>query len=208
MGTHAGHDIQLDPATAPTTPFELFQEWYEQAKTDREDLADAMALATSTRDGVPSNRFVLLKRADPDGFVFFTNYESRKGGELDQNPRAAAALFWHRPRRQVRIEGTVTRLAEAESDEYFAGRDRESQISASASPQSCSVSSREELERMVSDLRLRFASGAVPRPAHWGGFRITPFAVEFWQSRDARLHDRIRYRLSSDGSWNLERLAP
>ena len=198
--------MSMDLDGLPPNPIDLFSRWYDHAKGSG-DLPDAMALATSTRDGRPSNRFVLLKGADDRGFVFFSNYGSRKGGELAKNPRAAAAIFWQDPRRQVRIEGVVERLTAEESDAYFKTRDRLSQIGAVVSPQSCVLSDRAELDDAVDRLRREREGEDISRPAHWGGYRIVPEAVEFWIGRESRLHDRFRYRRDGEG-WLVERLAP
>lgn len=167
-----------------------------------------MALATASTDAHPSVRFVLLKAVDEQGFVFFTNYHSRKAGDLDSNPHVSSAIFWPNPPRQVRIEGTIERLAAEESDAYFRTRDRPSQIGAVASPQSCVIADREELEHMVAETAGRYAGQNIPRPGHWGGYRIEPNVMEFWAGRPNRLHDRIRYRLEVDGGWTIVRLAP
>ena len=166
---------------------------------------EAMAVATATSDGRPSVRMVLLKGFDEQGFVFFTGYESRKGGELATNPRAALLFYWDPLGRQVRIEGPVERVAEAESDAYFRSRPRGAQISASVSPQSRVVESRAGLEALAAELEVR--GDEIPRPPAWGGFRLAPQTYEFWQHRANRLHDRLRYR-REDGDWVLERLAP
>jgi pyridoxamine 5'-phosphate oxidase len=190
-------------------PFALFQDWYQDALRSGIGVPDAMALATASPNGCrPSNRFVLLKGADRRGFIFYSNYESRKGDELDTNPYAAAAIFWLDPRRQVRIEGRVEKLAAEESDAYFRTRDRLSQIGAVASPQSRVILDRSELEGAVEELSARLAGTEVPRPAHWGGYLIVPDVMEFWTGRENRLHDRVRYRREPDGSWTVERLAP
>jgi pyridoxamine 5'-phosphate oxidase len=171
-------------------------------------MPETAVLATATAAGAPSARAVLVKAAGEDGFVFFTNYESRKGGELAENPRAALVFLWQPLGRQVRIEGAVARASEEESAAYFATRPPGSRIGAWASPQSFVLGSREELETRVADAEERFGDGDVPLPPHWGGFRLTPDAVEFWQHRDNRLHDRLRYRRGPDGGWVVERLAP
>jgi len=166
-----------------------------------------MALATATSDGRPSTRIVLLKGLDDRGLTFFTGYESRKGLELEANPWAAAVMLWHPLQRQVRVEGRVTRIDEAESDAYFQSRPRGSQVGAVASPQSRPIASREVLERRVAEVERVFEGQEVVRPPVWGGYRIALDSVEFWQGRQNRLHDRLRYLRQGDG-WRRDRLAP
>ena len=168
----------------------------------------AISLATATLDGRPSVRIVYLRGWDERGFLFYTNYDSRKGHELADNPQAAAVLYWKELERQVRIEGTIVRASDVESDAYFAGRPRESCIGAWASAQSQSLSDRATLERLTADFETKFADRPIPRPPNWGGFRIVPDSVEFWQGGVARLHDRLIYRRQADGSWRIERLFP
>jgi pyridoxamine 5'-phosphate oxidase len=199
----------LDEATAGAAPFELFARWYAQAEGARLPDFDAMALATATPDGAPSVRIVLLRGFDERGFVFFTNYKSRKALEIAANSRAALLLFWPVLRRQVRVEGQVELVGDAESDAYFRARPRGHQLNAHASPQSEVIVSRQVLEERMRVLERRYAaSEEVPRPAHWGGYRVVPFLFEFWQGGDNRLHDRLRYRLQPDGAWARDRLAP
>ena len=189
-------------------PMEQFRAWYEIAlKCDCAE-PTAMTLATATPDGKPSARVVLLKDYDQRGFVFFTNYESRKGVELARNPRAALLFFWDSLRRQVRIEGRVEVVSGPESDKYFASRSYESQLSALASPQSQVVPSRQVLLARCKQLKTEYGPGAVPRPPHWGGYRVVPETIEFWQGGQGRLHDRLCYVRSGDNCWRLERLAP
>ena len=171
-------------------------------------MPEATALATADADAKPSVRMVLLKGFDERGFVFFTGYDSRKGRELVENPRAALCFYWHEPGRQVRVEGAVERVGERESEEYFASRPLGSRLAAIASPQSDVVDSREDLEAQVEALRQRYGDGVVPAPPGWGGFRLRPDRYEFWQHREDRLHDRFRYRPGADGGWVIERLAP
>ena len=192
----------LDPE-----PLAQFRRWYEAVRAADVSRPDAVALATATPDGRPSVRYVLLKEAEEDGFVFYSAYGSRKGRELESNPAAALAFYWHELGRQVRVEGDVSRLPLKESERYFDSRPYGAQLSASASRQSEVVSSRAELETAVAELRSRHGDGAVPRPDHWGGFVLAPDVYEFWQHREDRLHDRFRYRRDGDG-WTIERLSP
>ena len=193
---------------ADSDPVRQFTAWFEQAASAGVSQPEAAALATASTDAAPSVRMVLVKQVGHDGFVFFTNYESRKGGELSANPRAALLFHWEPFGRQVRIEGRVAPTTREESEAYAHSRPRGSQLSALASPQSRAVESREFLERRVVELDERHAGAAVPLPPHWGGFRLTPERFEFWQHRDNRLHDRLRYTPGSEGSWRIERLAP
>jgi pyridoxamine 5'-phosphate oxidase len=196
------HEQELDP-----DPLRHFEAWFAEALAAGEPMPEAVALATATPDGRPSVRMVLAKSTGPTGFVFYTNYRSRKGLELAANPYAALCFSWHSLGRQARIEGSVARIADAESEAYFGSRPIGSRLSASISPQSEVVEGREELERAVAELRSRLGDGEPPRPADWGGFRLEPETYEFWQHRDDRLHDRFRYRRVDDG-WLVERLAP
>ncbi|HUA07618.1 MAG TPA: pyridoxamine 5'-phosphate oxidase [Solirubrobacteraceae bacterium] len=189
-------------------PVRQFTAWFDEAAAAGVSQPEAVALATATPDGAPSVRMVLLKQAGEDGFVFFTNYDSRKGGELTANPRAALLYHWEPFGRQVRIEGPVARTTREESEAYAHSRPRGSQLSALASPQSRPVDGRETLERRVAELSDRYADAEIPLPETWGGFRLTPQTFEFWQHRDNRLHDRLRYARAADGSWRIERLAP
>jgi pyridoxamine 5'-phosphate oxidase len=188
-------------------PIALFLEWLAAADADGIEQPEAMALATATPDGRPSARMVLLRGADRHGFRFFSNRDSRKGGELAGNPVAALLFHWQAIGRQVRIEGAVSRLADAESDAYFATRPRDSQLSAWASDQSRPVESRDELLGRLEEARSRFAGGEVPRPPYWGGYLLEPHSIEFWQHGPHRLHDRRLYTLSG-GGWSSRLLAP
>lgn len=199
-------DRELSESAVDRDPIVQFQRWFEEAKTASEPLPEAMTLATAGRDGAPSARMVLCKGVDDRGFTFFTNYESEKGTQLAENPRAALVFYWPALGRQVRVTGTVSRLPADASDAYFATRPLESRLSAAASPQSRILESREALEARVDALRARGTDP--PRPGSWGGYRLAPTAIEFWLHRDNRLHDRIRYRRRADGAWRIERLAP
>ena len=202
------HASPLRESTVDPDPVAQFAAWFEDARAAGIRLPEAMVLATARADGAPSARFVLLNRFDERGFVFFANYESRKGRELAENPRAALVFHWDPLGRQVRIEGPVERLPAEESDSYFATRPRGARLSALASRQSEVVESREALEARVAELSAEYPGDAVPRPPTWGGYRLTPEAIELWQHREDRLHDRLRYRRSDDGAWLIERLAP
>jgi pyridoxamine 5'-phosphate oxidase len=198
-------DRPLDEAELDSDPLRQFAAWFEDAGAAGVRAPEAMALATATADGGPSVRMVLMKGFDERGFVFFTGYESRKGAELSANSRAALLFYWDPLGRQVRIEGPVERVAEAESDAYFASRPRGAQISATVSPQSRVVESRARLEAAAAELEAR--GGELRRPPAWGGFRVAPESYEFWQHRANRLHDRLRYRRDG-GAWTIERLGP
>jgi pyridoxamine 5'-phosphate oxidase len=188
-------------------PIARFKEWLEAAVSAGLPEPTAMALATASSDGVPSNRMVLLKGVDDDGFVFFTNYRSAKGRDLEDNPHAALVFHWQPLGRQVRVTGPVRKVKVAESDAYFATRPPGSRYSAAASPQSESILRREDLERRVDELKAEYPDNTIPRPRHWGGYRLQPDVIEFWTHRDDRLHDRIRYRRKR-GGWAVDRLAP
>jgi pyridoxamine 5'-phosphate oxidase len=189
-------------------PLVEFRSWYRLAEEAGVTQPDAMTLATATPDGVPSARMVLLKGVDDGGFVFFTNYESRKASELSENPRAALILYWSAIRRQVRITGRAERLSQPESEEYFRTRPRGSRLAAWASHQSEVIADRSVLEDEYRRLESEYADADVPLPPFWGGYRVTPEVVEFWMGRENRLHDRLRYTRQRDGSWAVERLAP
>ena len=190
-------------------PIRQFQKWFEEVRAGGVSEQDSisMVLATASKDGRPSARVVLLKSSDDRGFVFYTNYQSRKGKELDENPRACLLFYWSQLWRQVRIEGDVEKIPAAESEEYFQSRPLGSKLGAWASNQSEVVDNRETLESRFNELAKRFGE-EVPRPEYWGGYRVKPDSIEFWQGRANRLHDRLRYRLKEDGVWVIERLAP
>lgn len=205
---NANADLTLDEKSADPNPLKLFRRWFDEAIASGSRLPDAMTLATATKEGKPSARMVLLKQADEQGFVFYTNYNSRKARELDDNPYAALVCYWVQLDRQVRVEGSVERVSAQESDEYFQTRPRESQLGAIASPQSEVIVSREFLEQRFRDFDAMYRDRAVVRPAHWGGYRLKPEMIEFWQNRPGRLHDRILYERQADGVWTIKRLAP
>ncbi|HUS12170.1 MAG TPA: pyridoxamine 5'-phosphate oxidase [Pyrinomonadaceae bacterium] len=200
-------DTTLDENTVDPDPLMLFQRWLDEAIAAGIHLPEAMTLATATGDGKPSARLVLLKQADARGFVFFTNYNSAKARDLDSNPEAALVFYWPQFERQVRVEGTVERTSEAESDAYFKTRPRASQIGALASPQSEVVAFREVLEQRFRELENLYEGRDVDRPEHWGGYRLRPERIEFWKGRPSRLHDRILYERRDD-AWSIKRLAP
>jgi pyridoxamine 5'-phosphate oxidase len=198
----------LREADVDPDPFVQFGRWYDDAVERGVPQPDAMIVASATTDAHPSARIVLLRGVDDRGFVFFTNYESRKGRELHANPVAAVGLHWAEVHRQVRATGPVGRVGDDESDAYWSARPRASQLSAWASEQSEVVGDRDELEARVEELERRFEGGDVPRPAWWGGLRVRPDEIEFWQHREDRLHDRLRYSRTADGTWRIERLQP
>ncbi|MBS4063117.1 MAG: pyridoxamine 5'-phosphate oxidase [Chitinophagaceae bacterium] len=188
-------------------PLEQFDIWWSEAIQSQIEEVNAMTLATATAEGVPSARIVLLKEYNDKGFVFFTNYESAKGHELAENPRASLLFFWKELERQVRITGLVEKISAAESDAYFYSRPLGSRIGAIASAQSSVIDNREVLEQKVKTLETK-SETEIKRPAHWGGYRVKPVIIEFWQGRPSRLHDRIQYSLEENGKWKIERLSP
>ncbi len=189
-------------------PFRQFERWFQEAEAARIVEPNAMVLATTGRDGRPSLRSVLLKGFDGRGFTFYTNAESRKGRELEANPHAALLFPWYALERQVIVEGPVTRLAREEAEVYFHSRPRGNQLASWASAQSTPIASRAVLEQSMQATERKYAGGEVPMPPHWGGFRVAPDAIEFWQGRHNRLHDRLRYRRDPGGGWIVERLSP
>ncbi|MEI8127515.1 MAG: pyridoxamine 5'-phosphate oxidase [Actinomycetota bacterium] len=199
--------IPFDVSLALTDPFAQFAQWFEEASRELRE-PEAVSVITSDASGQPSARMVLLRERTDSSFGWFTNYDSRKGHDLVENPQAGILWYVEPLGRQVRIEGVVARMSPEESDAYFASRPRGHQIGAHASGQSEVISSRAALERRVRDVEERYEGGTVPRPAHWGGFRLTPRYFEFWQHREDRLHDRVIYRPEGEGGWLLERLMP
>ena len=198
---------ELKDTNLPPEPFSLFDEWYRAARELLEEQADAMVLATCSATGEPTARMVLLKEFGPEGFVFYTNYTSRKAEQLARNPQVSLLFYWPQLERQVRIEGRAEKVPWQQSETYFATRPRGSQIAAWASLQSQPVASRKILEARFAELERKFAGGPVPLPPFWGGYRVIPARFEFWRSRPNRLHDRIRYTRTSSG-WKRERLYP
>jgi len=198
---------KLDFESVHADPIEQFKQWLDEAINCGAEEPTAMLLATSGADWQPSARVVLLKGVDENGFDFFTNYHSHKGSQIDENPQVAATFFWKELERQVRIEGIAEKLPAAESDRYFASRPAESRFGAAASPQSQVIPGREFLEIKISELKNLYKNDDLPRPVHWGGYKIKPVRIEFWQGRENRLHDRLVYTCES-GKWIIERLAP
>lgn len=212
--SHILNDLRVDYAQrqlheneATAVPFHQFQKWFDEALAAEPNHANAMTLATCTREGEPSARVVLLKSWDQRGFVFYTNYNSRKASELLENPRASLVFWWQGLERQVRIEGRVEKTAEEEADDYFQTRPRESQIGAWASAQSEVIPDRSTLEQRFQEIAHAYENQPIPRPRHWGGFRLAPDSIEFWQGRPNRMHDRLRYRRLAS-AWVVERLSP
>jgi len=198
----------LRESDADPDPIEQFRRWFDETLAADLHEPNAMTLAAAAPDGRPSARIVLLKGFDERGFVFYTNYEGRKSQELEANPYAALVFYWGELERQVRIEGRVSRVSEEESDAYFAGRPRGSQLGAWVSEQSRPVRDRGSLEERLRELEAEYEGREVPRPPFWGGYRVEPEIIEFWQGRENRLHDRLRYRRSESGGWERERLQP
>jgi len=209
----------LEEADVASNPIDQFTRWWNEAVASQIDEVNAMTLATVNAAGVPAARIVLLKGYNPNGFIFFTNYESDKGKNLAQNPNAAIVFFWKELERQIRIEGTVQKVSAEESDRYFNSRPASSRIGAWASPQSAVIENRLVIEQNVERYSSIFANDSIERPDHWGGYIVKPRSIEFWQGRSSRLHDRIRYTIEasaynaatdtrSDANWKIERLAP
>ena len=209
----------LEESDVAANPIDQFTRWWNEAVASQIDEVNAMTLATVNAAGVPAARIVLLKGYNPNGFIFFTNYESDKGKNLAQNPNAAIVFFWKELERQIRIEGTVEKVSAEESDRYFNSRPASSRIGAWASPQSAVIENRMVIEQNVERYSSIFANDSIERPDHWGGYIVKPTSIEFWQGRSSRLHDRIKYTLEnstynaatdtrSDASWKIERLAP
>ena len=189
-------------------PVQQFEKWWQEAIDSRIEEVNAMTLATASADGLPSARTVLLKGFSENGFVFFTNYNSYKGRQLAENPRACLLFFWKELERQVKIVGIIQKVSDKESDAYFYSRPVTSQIGAMVSPQSTVIENREWLEEKYNELQQKKSPGVIQRPAHWGGYLVKPVLIEFWQGRPSRLHDRVEYSLQEDGKWKIERLAP
>jgi pyridoxamine 5'-phosphate oxidase len=201
-------ELALREEEVDPDPIRQFERWFGEALESKEGEPNAMALATSTPDGRPSVRMLLLRGVGERGFVFFTNYDSRKARELESNPRGAMVFYWHSTDRQVRIEGCIERVSGSESDLYFEGRPAGSRLGAWASPQSDVIPTRQWLEDRCREFAARYPDDDIPRPANWGGYRLVPETIEFWQGRANRLHDRLRYRRRPEGGWTMQRLAP
>lgn len=197
------HETEVD-----ADPFRQFAVWFEQAIAANLPEPNAMTLATATPDGIPSARVVLLKGFDERGFVFYTNYHSRKGQELAHNSKAALVFWWAELERQIRIQGDVQPVSDEESDTYFHSRPIGSQLGAWASNQSQVIGDRHILEQRLQELQTQYVNQEIPRPPHWGGYRVIPDSIEFWQGRSSRLHDRLLYRRSAENQWNIVRLSP
>ena len=202
--TRAGlHESDVNP-----DPVEQFRTWFDEALSANLHEPNAMTLATTTPDGCPSARIVLLKGYDERGFVFYTNHEGRKARELEENPRCALVFYWGEFERQVRVEGQASRVSKEESDAYYASRPRGSRLGAWASEQSRPIERRDLLEERLREHEAEYEGREIPRPSFWGGYRVEPEAIEFWQGRENRLHDRLLYRRSENAGWRIERLQP
>ena len=202
---HSGHLLEQNVSS---NPFEQFEQWFADAIAAKLDLPDAMTLATATPDGIPSARMVVLRGFDAKGFCFYTDYASQKGKELAENPNAALVFYWRELDRQVRSTGTVEKMSVEESDAYFASRPVNSQLAVQTERQSIVISGREHLTEGFQRAEQTYASETIPRPPHWGGYRLVPNLFEFWQGCPSRLHDRLCYTLQSDGIWEMTRLSP
>lgn len=198
----------LDEKDVQQDPVRQFEKWWHDVSGSSVEEANAMTLATATKNGKPSARIVLLKGFTHEGFVFFTNYESHKGTELSENSQVSLVFFWKELERQVRIEGVAERISVEESDTYFNSRPEASKVGAWASPQSKVIASRKIIEENVAAVEKKFTGATIQRPAHWGGYIVKPQLIEFWQGRPSRLHDRIQYTRLENGNWKIERLAP
>jgi pyridoxamine 5'-phosphate oxidase len=198
----------LSEIDVETTPVAQFSKWWKEAVLSEIDEANAMILATASPDGMPSARIVLLKGFNEEGFIFFTNYNSFKGQQLNENPKACLVFFWKELERQVRITGLVGKISAEASDTYFYSRPEDSQVGAIASPQSQVIENREWLEKKYNEYHQEFRHKNLQRPVHWGGYIVKPVIIEFWQGRPGRLHDRLQYTLDDSGNWKIERLAP
>lgn len=198
----------LSEDSVDPNPIIQFEKWWQEAIDSNIDEVNAMTLATASADGLPSARIVLLKGFSPAGFIFYTNYDSYKGKQLEENPRASLVFFWKELERQIRIVGIVQKVSAEQSDGYFHSRPLGSQIGASISPQSTVIESREWLESRYRELEQRLTNSSIQRPGNWGGYMVKPVLIEFWQGRPSRLHDRLEYSLQENGKWKIERLAP
>lgn len=199
---------KLSEQEADPDPIKQFGQWWDEAVHSRIDEVNAMTLATASPDGLPSARIVLLKGFTEHGFIFFTNYESYKGKQLAENPKACLVFLWKELERQVRITGLVVKISNKESDEYFNSRPESSQIGAWASPQSQVIANRQWIDEKFNELVIKLEGTKIERPPYWGGYLVKPVEIEFWQGRPSRLHDRIQYSLEDNGAWKIERLAP
>ena len=201
-------DAGLNERDLDANPFKQFERWFQEAIDAKIDLPDAMALATATKDGIPSVRIVLLRGLDERGFVFYTDYESQKGEELAENPNAALVFYWRELDRQVRITGQVGKVSRENSNNYFQSRPVDSRLAALASKQSEVIPNRAVLEERFKQLAEQYQDEEIPLPSDWGGYRLSPNMIEFWSGRPSRLHDRLRYTLQPDNNWRIERISP